>query len=86
MTSDESPDQAMPSPSRGKVRLRLLGPPRRRNHWVGMAGGALILVIPRCPELQSIAAGHRIMGVFFGVIHLAYGIYLYFTENRKNAA
>jgi hypothetical protein len=29
---------------------------------------------------------HMIMGEVFGGLHLAYGIYLYFTERRKNAA
>jgi len=29
-------------------------------------------------------AGHRAMGVVFGGLHLAYGIYLYFTEKRGN--
>jgi hypothetical protein len=29
---------------------------------------------------------HYLMGTFFGVFHLAYGIYLYFTEKRKNVA
>lgn len=28
--------------------------------------------------------GYGIMGVFFGVLHLAYGIYLYFTEQRRD--
>jgi hypothetical protein len=27
---------------------------------------------------------HGIMGVFFGALHLAYGVYLYFTEQRRN--
>ena len=27
---------------------------------------------------------HVVMGVIFGASHLAYGIYLYFTEQRKN--
>ena len=27
---------------------------------------------------------HLLMGVLFGLSHLAYGIYLYFTEPRKN--
>jgi hypothetical protein len=30
--------------------------------------------------------GHTIMGVFFGGFHLAYGVYLHFTEQRKNEA
>jgi len=29
---------------------------------------------------------HALMGFFFGVLHLAYGIYLRVTEQRKNAA
>jgi hypothetical protein len=29
---------------------------------------------------------HLLMGVLFGASHLAYGIYLYFTEPRKNEA
>jgi hypothetical protein len=24
------------------------------------------------------------MGLFFGGLHLAYGVYLYFTERRRN--
>jgi hypothetical protein len=24
------------------------------------------------------------MGFFFGLLHLAYGVYLYFTEKRRN--
>jgi hypothetical protein len=27
---------------------------------------------------------HLLMGAYFGLSHLAYGIYLYFTESRKN--
>lgn len=29
---------------------------------------------------------HLLMGILFGASHLAYGIYLYFTESRKNEA
>jgi hypothetical protein len=29
---------------------------------------------------------HLLMGFFFGVLHLAYGAYLYLTERGKNAA
>lgn len=29
---------------------------------------------------------HAIMGFFFGVLHLAYGVYLFLTEKGKNAA
>jgi membrane protease YdiL (CAAX protease family) len=27
---------------------------------------------------------HAIMGICFGLLHLAYGVYLYFTEQRRN--
>lgn len=30
--------------------------------------------------------GHMLMGITFGGFHLLYGVYLYFTEPRKNAA
>ena len=30
--------------------------------------------------------GHWVMGCVFGGLHLAYGIYLYFTEQRRNEA
>lgn len=29
---------------------------------------------------------HLVMGFFFGALHLAYGVYLYFTEKRNSAA
>jgi len=29
---------------------------------------------------------HEVMGLFFGILHLTYGAYLYLTEKRKNAA
>ena len=29
---------------------------------------------------------HLVMGFFFGFLHLAYGVYLYLTEKRKNVA
>jgi hypothetical protein len=35
---------------------------------------------------RSLSAAHWAMGVFFGGAHAAYGVYLYFTEKRGNAA
>jgi hypothetical protein len=54
--------------------------------WVLILGGSGLLVIglPEGAELRAYA--HGIMGFFFGLLHLAYGVYLYFTEQRKNAA
>ena len=37
-------------------------------------------------QLCSLIVGNLMMGFFFGVLHLAYGAYLYLTEKRKNAA
>ena len=45
------------------------------------------LVACRCHhEFQSNLKAHWLMGFFFGVLHLAYGAYLYLTEKGKNAA
>jgi hypothetical protein len=33
---------------------------------------------------KSMLQGHCIMGGSFGGLHLAYGVYLHFTESRKN--
>jgi hypothetical protein len=35
---------------------------------------------------RDAATANLVMGAFFGVVHLAYGLYLRFTEHRKNAA
>jgi hypothetical protein len=51
-----------------------------------LAAGALILLSGGyCPWLTRPLAGHVLMGATFGFLHLAYGVYLYFTE-RKPAA
>jgi hypothetical protein len=38
------------------------------------------------PDLDRAAYAYGLMGGCFGVLHLAYGVYLYFTEPRKNEA
>ncbi len=38
------------------------------------------------PASNIAITAHLLMGFFFGVLHLAYGAYLYLTEKRKNAA
>ncbi len=51
-----------------------------------VGGGLLVLLsAPYCPWLASVPAGNCLMGTFFGVAHLTYGIYLYFTERRSTA-
>ncbi len=54
--------------------------------WAFILGGCGLFAvgIPDWPRRPDYAYG--IMGGFFGGLHLAYGVYLYFTEQRKNAA
>jgi hypothetical protein len=52
--------------------------------WALVLGGSA-LCASRLPELEPrYLFGHGVMGLFFGVAHLAYGVYLYFTEPRGN--
>ncbi len=53
--------------------------------WMMLAGGCLLFVFG-VPESPRPALAHGMMGLFFGAFHLAYGVYLRFTETRKNAA
>jgi len=52
--------------------------------------GASVFLIFDLPDvlaptrLARVHFGHGVMGLFFGLGHLAYGIYLYFTEQRRN--
>jgi hypothetical protein len=64
--------------------IRLLG-------WLFVAGGFVILFGMLLGHQQDFPVGswqaaHWIMGGLFGLLQLAYGIYLYFTEQRGNAA
>ena len=57
----------------------------RRLGWVFITGAcALVFLHQAAKDLQY--NSHLLMGFFFGVLHLAYGVYLYLTEKRKNAA
>jgi hypothetical protein len=47
-------------------------------------GCALLLLSPIHPG-DATEAAHYVMGFCFGVMHLAYGSYLYFTERRRRA-
>jgi len=55
--------------------------------WGFILGGcaALVAGVFR-PALQTPEAAHYLMGIFFGALHFAYGVYLYFTEKSRNAA
>ena len=52
--------------------------------WALIIGGCGVFAvgIPDWAHRPDYAYG--IMGFFFGGLHLAYGVYLYFTEQRKN--
>lgn len=54
--------------------------------WAFVLGGCAIMAIGVAGDLgpPSVSA-HGIMGLFFGVSHLGYGVYLYFTERQKTA-
>ena len=52
--------------------------------YIVLAGGSLCFFIFANPDFYF--SGHWVMGFFFGVLHLAYGAYLYLTEKGKNAA
>jgi hypothetical protein len=55
--------------------------------WLIIALGAgTLLVVPMILNEPNTALNHGIMGFFFGVLHLAYGVYLYFTERRERGA
>jgi len=49
-----------------------------------LGGSAMFLAYPMVPVDPAVAA-HFAMGAFFGLLHLAYGIYLFFTERRRRA-
>jgi hypothetical protein len=56
--------------------------------WGMIAAGALVLGLqdPVARLVSLRCAVHGAMGLGFGLLHLAYGIYLYFTEQRNKAA
>ena len=58
--------------------IKLLG-------WLFVFSGCALMAV-RCFAGGSLALleGHRAMGSVFGGLHLAYGVYLYFTEKGRN--
>ena len=58
--------------------------------WLFFLSGLGVLVILTIKSvlysLPPFIYAHYLMGIFFGLGHLAYGAYLYSTEKRKNAA
>ncbi|HEX7618283.1 MAG TPA: hypothetical protein VF480_06155 [Verrucomicrobiae bacterium] len=59
--------------------MKLLG-------WLFIAGACGLLIVALITDSNLSINPHWLMGFFFGVLHLAYGAYLYLTEKRKNAA
>jgi len=50
-----------------------------------VAGCFLLFALPRAGLAGVAVSPHWVMGFFFGLLHLAYGVYLYFTEQRRSA-
>jgi hypothetical protein len=58
--------------------------------WLFFLGGLALLVLLAINWISGSVPpflyAHWLMGFFFGILHLAYGAYLYLTEKRENAA
>lgn len=52
--------------------------------WAFILGGCCLFAVTLSYQADLLANAHGVMGAFFGVLHLAYGVYLYFTEKRGN--
>jgi hypothetical protein len=55
--------------------------------WAFVLAGLFLLGAMALTNITASGVSpHLVMGIIFGGSHLAYGIYLYFTEQRKNEA
>ena len=52
--------------------------------WAFILGGCAVLALGVPEPMHRLQHSQAIMGFFFGLLHLAYGIYLYFTEKSRN--
>jgi hypothetical protein len=52
--------------------------------WGFVVAGCALFGAGMPDQFHRADVAYGIMGVFFGVLHLAYGIYLYFTEKRRD--
>lgn len=52
--------------------------------WIFVLSGCGLLAVGIPESGRPLDWAHGIMGFFFGGLHLAYGVYLYFTEHRRN--
>jgi len=54
--------------------------------WMFIFGSTAVFIAGFVrPEWRTSEAAHYVMGIFFGVLHLAYGVYLYFTEKSRKS-
>jgi hypothetical protein len=54
--------------------------------WALILGGCALFAVGIPDSAGRLYYAHGIMGFFFGLLHLAYGVYLYFTEKPRNEA
>ena len=55
--------------------------------WIIIAATAgIVLLVPFLAGATGAVLDHLVMGGIFGGLHLAYGVYLYVTEDRKRPA
>jgi hypothetical protein len=52
--------------------------------WAFIIGGCGLFALGLPDGVCPLDYAHGVMGFFFGGLHLAYGVYLYFTERRRN--
>lgn len=52
--------------------------------WAFVVAGCALFAVGLPDQFHPAEVAYAIMGVFFGVLHLAYGVYLYFTEKRRD--
>ena len=54
--------------------------------WFYVAAACVMIIVFTLIPESTVRNMNWLMGFFFGVLHLAYGVGLYFTEKEKNAA
>ena len=52
--------------------------------WLLILGGCVVWITGKPDSISVTGFANTLMGLFFGGFHLAYGIYLFFTEPRGN--
>jgi hypothetical protein len=52
--------------------------------WAFIVGGCGLFTAGIPDGARPLDCAYGVMGLFFGGLHLAYGVYLYFTERRRN--